>query len=258
MLFQCTFDGGKLVIKSGKFKTFVNCYEREKFPEYTPQGSRLPVPDKILPALKSLLPFVSTDENRPWANGILFSNNSALATNSICIVEHWLPVAFPVIANIPRDAVEQLVKLKLEPTSLQVAPGAVIFHLPGEAWFACSVMTWKWPDTEAVFKKASEFAGDFMNSSNLETILNDVGKLEKFTGELGAIHFHNGLVSTSQELNAGTSLECPFAPSRGSFRADQLSALRGIVDRIGFDAYPAPVPFYGGHLLRGVMVGFQQ
>jgi hypothetical protein len=43
----------------------------------------------------------------------------------------------------------------------------------------------------------------------------------------------------------------------GVFRADQLAALRGVVDRIGFGAYPLPVPFYGGELLRGVMVGFQ-
>lgn len=250
-------DGGRLVVRSGRFKTFVNCFDRDKFPEYTPTGSRFPVPEKILPTLKSLLPFVTNDENRPWANGVLFANNSALATNSICIVEHWLPVAFPAMVNMPREAVAELVRLKLEPTSLQVAPHAVTFHLPGDAWFACSVMDWKWPDTQAVFNQAAQYKGSFMNPENLESLLNDVAKLEKFTDELGAVHFHNGTVSTTPQGTPGTSIECPFAPLAGAFRADQLSALRGIVDKIGFDAYPLPVPFYGGNLLRGVMVGFR-
>lgn len=250
-------DAGKLVIRSGKFKTYVNLCDPDKFPEFTPAGARFPIPQPIVPTLRKLLPFVSTDERRPWACGVQFSNNSAIATNSICIVEHWLPVAFPVIANIPRDAIVELLRLKLEPVGLQVSPHAVTFHLPGDAWMTCVLMKYEWPDVQKVFANASAYAGAYMNEDQLETLLDDVAKIESFTDDAKAVHFHNGTLSTTPAGTPGTSIDCAFSPAAGIFRADQLAALRGIVDRIGFGAYPAPVPFYGGDLLRGVMVGFQ-
>lgn len=96
-----------------------------------------------------------------------------------------------------------------------------------------------------------------MNAGELDQLLNDVAKLEGFTDETKAVHFHNGAVSTVPAGQPGTSIDSPFSPGVGTFRADQLADLRGIVDRIGFGAYPSPIPFFGGDLLRGVMVGFQ-
>lgn len=250
-------DSGKLVVKSGKFKTHVHLCDPSKFPAFTPSGIRHPIPQAILPILQKLLPFVSNDENgKPWAKGVHFANNSAVATNSICIVEHWLPVAFPVIANIPRDAIAELVRLKLEPVSIQANSHFVTFHLPDDAWMSCVLMSYEWPNFQKIFVRAEEYAGDYLNAGQLESLLSDVAKLEGFTDNLKAVYFQNGTISTVG-VGEGTTIDCPFAPPNGAFRADQLTALRGIVDRIGFNAYPAPVPFYGGDLLRGVMVGFQ-
>lgn len=251
-------ESGKLVVRSGKFKTHVHLCDPAKFPVFVPSGPRYPIPQPIVPTLQKLLPFVSNDEaGKPWAKGVHFVNNSAVATNSICIVEHWLPVAFPIIANIPRDAIVELLRLKLEPTGLQANAHTVTFHLPGDAWMACVLMSYEWPDVQKVFARAESYAGTYMNAGQLEILLNDVAKLEGFTDEIKAVHFHNGTLSTVAAGQPGTSIDCAFAPGAGVFRADQLAALRGIVDRIGFGAYPAPVPFYGGDLLRGVMVGFQ-
>jgi hypothetical protein len=250
-------DAGKLVVRSGKFKTHVDTFDRDAFPEFIPAGARFPLPLPILPVLRKLLPFVSTDERRPWACGVQIANNSAVATNSICMVEHWLPFAFPVIANIPRDAIAELVRLKIEPISLQADTRAVVFHLPGDAWVACSLMVYEWPDVQRYFAEAGAFKGQYVDSKGLEVLLDDVAKLEGFTGDLGAVYFHKGSVSTMPEGQPGTVIDSPASPGSGVYRADQLAALRGIVDRIGFGAYPAPIPFFGGDMLRGVMVGFQ-
>lgn len=251
-------ESGKLVVRSGKFKTHVHCCENASFPRFVPTGAMFPIPQPIVPILRKLIPFVSTDERRPWACGVHFANNSAIATNSICIVEHWLPVAFPVIANIPRDAINELLRLKMEPTAIQVTAHAVTFHLPGGAWMACTLLDYQWPDVQAVFGNANKYQGIYINAGNLETLLNDVAKLDGFTEEFGAVYFHKGQVATVPAGQPGTFIESPASPGVGVYRADQLAALRGIVDRIGFGAYPAPVPFFGGELLRGVMVGFQQ
>jgi hypothetical protein len=251
-----SLEAGRLVIKSGKFKTFVDCCDNDSFTRFHPSGAMYPIPQPILPALRALLPFVSTDERRPWACGVQFVNNSAIATNSICMVEHWLPLAFPVIANIPRDAIAELVRLKLEPTAIQANGHAVTFHLPENAWVTCVAMKYEWPDVQTVFARAADYSGDYVTAEGLESLLGDVAKLDGFTGELGAVYFHKGQVASVPEGHPGTFIDCPASPGVGVFRADQLAALRGIVDRIGFGAYPAPVPFYGGNLLRGVMSGY--
>ena len=250
-------ESGRLVVKSGRFKTFVHCCDNSAFRRFTPSGPLFPVPQEIVPPLKKLLPFVSTDERRPWACGVQISNNSAIATNSICIVEHWLPFAFPVIANIPRDAIAELVRLKVEPVAIQADAYAVTFHLPGNAWFACSVLKHEWPDTQTVFANAAKYSGPFVSGDGLERLLEAVAKLEGFTGPLGAVYFHKGSVSTVPEGETGTVVECPESPGAGVFRADQIAALRGVVDRVGFGNYPLPVPLFGGGLLRGVMSGFK-
>jgi hypothetical protein len=251
-------EAGKLIVKSGKFKTHVHCCDNASFPVFTPSGAMFPLPQPIGPALRALFPFVSTDERRPWACGVHFSNHSAMATNSISIVEHWLPLSFPVIANISRDAIAELLRLKLEPVSLQASSHAVTFHLPGGAWLACVLMEYKWPDVQTVFGNAAKYSGQFVTGENLESLLNDVAKLEPFTDDLGAVYFHKGQVATVPAGQPGSFIDCPASPGVGIFRADQLAALRGVVDRVGFGAYPAPVPFFGGSMLRGVMVGFKQ
>jgi hypothetical protein len=168
-----------------------------------------------------------------------------------------MPFAFPVIANIPRDAIGELLRLKIEPVSIQASTHAVTFNLPEGAWVSCSVLTYEWPDVQAVFNQAAAYKGTYINADELETLLNDVAKLDRFTEELGAVYFHKGTVATCPEGQPGTFIASPASPGLGVFRADQLAALRGVVDRIGFAAYPLPAPFFGGDSLRGVMVGFQ-
>jgi hypothetical protein len=251
-------EAGKLVVRSGRFKTRVNCCENASFPRFFPSGPMFPVPQPIIPTLRKLFPFVADDERRPWACGVQFSNNSAIVTNSICIVEHWLPFAFPVITNIPRDAIAELLRLKLEPVGIQASSAAVVFHLPEGAWFACRPIDYKWPDVQAVFDKAASYQGTYINAGELDSLLEDVEIIKKFVDEFGAVHFHKGVISTHHEENENsTIIQCPYSPGVGAFRADQLIALRGMVDRIGFGAYPDPVPFYSGNLLRGVMAGFK-
>lgn len=249
-------DAGRLVVRSGNFKCFVPTCDPARFPVSYPEGSRFPIPEPILPILRKLLPFVSTDENKKWACGVQFANNSAMATNSICIVEHWMPVAFPVIVNLPREAIVELLRVKVEPLSLQVSPHSVTFHLPEGAFITASTIKYEWPDVQRVFAMAEAYTGKLYTAQEVETILREVAKLETFTAEDKAIFFHSGTVATTAPGIPGTSIDCPLAPRSGSFRSDQLGALTGLVDGVGFDAYPSPVPFYGGDRLRGVICGY--
>ena len=252
-----TLDKGRLVVRSGRFKSSVDCTDPERFPIVQPQGQIFPLSLPIVPVLKKLLPFVSTDELRPWACGILFANNSAFASNNISIVEHWLPVAFPVIAHLPTDAIKELIRLKIEPQAVQVEAHQVTFHLPGGAWIACQLTVHKWPDVAKIFERAQGYAGKWHKGAELETVLNDVAKLAPFADEMGRIRFLPGEVSTSPANAEGTSLACPESPGAGVFQSGQLLSLRGVAHSVGFGAYPAPVPFFGENL-RGVIASMYE
>lgn len=247
-----TLDKGRLLVRSGRFKSWVDCTDPERFPDVQPQGALFPLPLPIVPIMQKLLPFVATDELRPWACGVLFVNNSAFATNNISIIEHWLPVAFPVIAHLPTEAIKELIRLKIEPNAVQVEPHQVTFHLPGGAWISCLVTVHKWPDMQRVFDDAAAFPGPWVEGAALEALLDDVNTLAPFTDEMNRTHFLPGEIATSGA--GGTSLDCPTSPGVGTFQHTQLASLRGIAQRVGFAAYPRPVPFYGDQL-RGVISG---
>lgn len=248
-------NAGKLIVKSGRFKSSVSCLDESKFPAFTPAGPILPIKSPILPILKKLLPFVSGDETRPWACGILFSNNSAFATNNVSIVEHYIPVCFPAICNIPVAAIKELVRLNIEPHSMQVEERKVTFHLPGGAMF-CSILSVRgWPDLSNVFSDMKNFKGDFMSGEILKQFLADCKKITPFAeSRFPLVRFKGHLVAIN-DMQSETIIETPSCPSEGVFTPSQVACLSG-VDRVGWGSYPKPVPFYGDKF-RGVLFCFK-
>src|SRR5690606_12694733 len=114
------------------------------------------------------------------------------------------------------------------------------------------------PDTEKIFDTAASFKGEYLSGDPLNSLFADVEKLAPFAGEFGAVHFHKGRTSTPREGAPGTSSAAAHSPRSRTYRPDQLAAFPGIVDKVGFGAYPNSVPFFRGDLLRGVMAGFRQ
>lgn len=249
-------DGGRMIVKSGRFKSAVGCLDETRWPDLIPNGPIFPIASPILPILKKLLPFVSTDETRPWACSVLFTNNSAFATNNVSIVEHWIPVKFPAICNIPIEAIRELVRLNIEPHSIQLEAQRVTFHLPGGAWFSSMLSVRGWPDLTGIFNDMEKFSGEYMEGEILLDFLKDCDRLTPFAeSRFPLIHFSAGKVSTMNEQQAETAVESPVAPLRGTFSPSQLASLTG-TRKVGWSHYPAPVPFYG-EKFRGVLFCFK-
>ena len=251
-------DAGKLIVKSGKFKSAISCMDDATFPDVHPSGPILPIKSPILPILKALLPFVSTDETRPWACGILFSNNSAYATNNAAIVEHWIPVSFPAICNIPLEAIKELVRLNIEPLSIQPEAQRVTFHLPDQAWISCLLSVRQWPvGIFQVLADTAEHSGPWMAGESLERFREDVAKLSGFgESRFPRLRFRSGHVATISDKGAESTVETAESPGSGVFLQSQLECLKG-VEKIGWNAYPKPVPFFGKNF-RGVLACYQE
>lgn len=243
--------GGKLSVKSGKFKALIEC-TTESFPEVEPEGEVVKPDGALLKTLKKLAPFISEDASRPWSRGILLRGQSAFATNNIVLVEAWLGYTFPVEINIPRAAIVELLRIGEEPEFLQVTKTSVTFHFSGKRWLRTQTFSTEWPDLGWVLDVPP--ASDRLPIP--DKLWDALESLDPFTEDLGKVFLFPGIIATSETKEIGAMVEVPELQATGCYNAKQLSLLKNVADRIDFSAYPGPSSFVGENI-RGAIVGMR-
>lgn len=246
-------ENGKLVVRSGNFKAHIECDDPKNFPDILPAGRFVTLPDSLLPALAYLEPFIAEDASRPWACGVLFDGESAYATNNIVLVQYWLGFSFNGRVNIPAAAVREILRIGDNPIRLQISDNRLTFHYEDGRWISTQLFESQWPDTSALLDKhidseVTDIAPTFWSA--LEQLL-------PFVDELGRCYFHGERMATADKPDVSGVSVAVDCPGSGIFNAKQLFNLRAIAQRMGFAAYPAPVPFFGERS-RGIIVGLRQ
>lgn len=246
-------DNGKLCVRSGKFKTFVECVDPQTYPDFEPRGKLVQLGIGLVPALKKIEPFIAEDASRPWACGVLFDKESAFATNNIVFLEHWLGYHFPVRVNIPAKAIRELVRIGESPISMQMEENRVVFHYVDGQWLSTQVLTHAWPDASALLSKLS-MKGHKQPPAELWEALEAV---VPFADEIGRCYFKGDHISTVADgEKCGTSVKVKGVPETGCFNGRQLLALQPLVTSFAFDQYPQAVPFFGERT-RGLISGIR-
>lgn len=242
---------GQLVIRSGNFRTAVNCVPPEEHKALPPAGGFVELEGNMLSALRKLEPFIATDASRPWACGILFRGSSAFATNNITFIEFWLGSKFPIEVNIPTLAVRELLRIGVEPLGLQVCDDRLTFYYPEGKWLMTKLSALNWPAMDAVFQLTEGASYEPI----CETLMAAITKLKPFTDDMGRVIFDGKRVRCSEDEDT-TFIDLPSAPPAGKFNCEQLLALEGVAREIDFTRYPKPVPFRGERV-RGVVAGLR-
>ncbi len=249
-------DTGRLLVRSGRFKTFVPTVDPASYPPLLPEGKRVPVNDSLLPALRFLEPYIAEDASRPWACGIMLNETSAYATNNIVLLQYWLGFDFPGRINLPAAAVRELLRIGEDPKEVQFTESnegynRVTFHYGPGRWLTSQLYTDPWPDTEPLLNRDSAQAA--LPTGFFEAL----EELSPFLDELGRVYFHGDRMSTSDQPDKdGTTLELSGLPAAGCFNGRQLLNLRGNLETIDLASYPQPSLFYGGQA-RGLIVGIR-
>ena len=102
---------GRLGIKSGSFKAFIECVEEENY-HAEPEGEEFDIDgEALLKALQAVAPFIGDDASRPWSNGVLLKGQSAYATNNVMLVEYWTGTTFPIVCNVPKVAIREMLRI---------------------------------------------------------------------------------------------------------------------------------------------------
>lgn len=246
-------DNGKLCVRSGKFKTFVDCDDKKNYPDIEPTGQLVKLGNALIPALKKLEPFIAEDASRPWACGILLDGESAFATNNIIFVEHWLGYQFPVRVNIPAMAIRELIRIKQNPLYMQMTEDRIVFHYEGGQWLSTQLLTQPWPDAAAILGKLNS-AGQESAPAGLWEALEHI---VPFADDINRCYLLGDQLSTTEAADvSGTSIDLPGLPEKGIYNGKQLLALKDIAHTFNFNAYPQAVPFFGDRT-RGLISGLR-
>lgn len=240
---------GRLSIRSGKFRAFVECLDTV-FPDIVPEGKMIPLTGSFISVLKKLSPFMAQDASRPWARGIMLKGQSAYVTNNIIMIEAWMKTPFPVIANIPAQAIKELVRIKEDPISLQLSDTSITFHYEDGKWLRSALSTLDWPDISPILDR--ECSPQMIPEGLLEAL----DDLKPFVDEAGRIIFSEGAIRTSLHEGVGASTEIEGLPDAGTYNIEQLALLKGIIKSIDFSQHPNPCLFFGDEL-RGAIVGMR-
>lgn len=238
---------GKLAVKSGKFKSFIEC-TTEMYPDINPEGDMIELKDDFIEVIKMLNPFIAEDASRPWARGILFCNQSAFATNNLVLIECWLGYDFPEPVNIPKEAVKELIRIKESPTHMQLCDKSVTFHYSDGRWLRSNLFSLGWPDIYGVLNVES-------NPQPLpENFFETIEELLPFVGETNALHLATDRITTDLNDEIGTSIEMAGLPEAACFNGKSMASLKNIAEMMDLTLWPKPLTFVGNRV-RGVLLG---
>lgn len=240
---------GRLSVKSGPFKAYIDCVDIKDIPHQMPMGEVIEFDGKqMLEAITKLVPFVGNDASRPWTNGILLRGQSAFATNNVCLVEYWTGTALPFTINIPMAAIKEMSRIGSPPTHAQLNSDSITFHYEGGAWLKTSLYETAWPDLSKILDSPSSPV------AVPENLFAAIEHVKPFVEKDNRIYFRNGAVCTSTRDDIGASYDVAGLIDGGIYNVNMLNLLKGVAEKVDFTLYPAPLLFYGSRL-RGAILG---
>jgi hypothetical protein len=243
-------NAGRLSIKSGKFRALVECTD-EVFPVTIPEGDGITFPTGgVLKALKALLPFVAKDASRPWACGILLRDHSAYATNNSVLIEYWLGYKFPIPLNIPKAAIEEMLRIGTEPISMMCTDNSVTFFYSGNRWLKTQLYALDWPDLNKVFNDPTAKLVPIPDG-----LWEALESLYPFVDKLRRVYISDSHLSTHRDDVSGATMEVDALVGSGIYNVDYLLELKDVATQIDFHWRDGKGIFFFGEGIRGAMMG---
>jgi len=241
---------GRLSIRSGAFKAYIECIEKETA-HVLPEGERFDIDgESLITALKTVLPFVGGSTTQPWAEGILLRNQCAYATNNAAAIQYWTGIDFPKICNIPKMAAKELIRIGEPPEYAQSTDNSISFRYSNGRWIRTALLNIQWPDIDKILD----------NPNNAVVINNELfdalTTIKPFVDNQNRVYISNGLISSTILEGEGASYELDNFPYEGVYYLPVLNLLKGVATSIDFSAYPKPCIFYGDNI-RGAIMGLK-
>lgn len=242
--------GGKLGVKSGKFRALIPCIE-ETAAHPEPEGEHVEFDgEALLKAFRVLEPIIGDDAARPWQAGILLKNGSAFATCNVVLAEYWLGVDFGHVVNVPGNAVREMIRVGKPPIDCQLTDTSITFHYECGRWIRSQLLPCDWPDLGRILEP-----GLASNHTEVDPVIFEAcERLKKFVDKTEAVYFEGGEAFTHRNREEGSSWLCESVRWSGVYTRSMLMLLQPVAKTVDFSHWPKPCYFFGDRL-RGAIIG---
>jgi DNA polymerase III sliding clamp (beta) subunit (PCNA family) len=242
---------GRLSVKSGVFKAFIDCVQGETN-HVEPEGDFVEFDGEVLlKGIQACAAFIGSDASRPWANGVLIKGQSIFATNNVMLVEYWLGTEFPITINIPKAAVREMQRINEPPVNAQVTENSITFHYSNDRWLRTQLYATEWPDLSKVLNRPSE-----QNVLD-QRIFEGLESVKAFTDKMGTIFLMPDELRTHQDDQEGAGFAMEGFGFEGKYNIEMLSLLKDTATTIDWSTYPGPCMFQGERI-RGAIIGMRK
>jgi len=247
---------GRLSIKSGAFKAFVECLPNERVFEVAPEGETVELGPNFLAGIKGIAPIMGVDASRPWAMGIKLQAQSMYATNNVTLIEYWHGSEIPFDVVIPSQAINELLRIGEAPTRVQVDKKSLSFWFTGDRWLRTQLLDGgAWPTDRLAGLMAKSTGRNF--TALTPEFAEALQTLKPFMDEHSSIYLTPTTMQTSKDDGTGASVELPLISitEMQCYNQRNLTLLAEVADRIDWTLYPQACPFYKDERQRGVIIG---
>lgn len=245
---------GRLSVRCGKFKSFVDCLEGETEHFIEPVGEVVELGEHFMAGIKALAPAMGIDASRPWAMGIKLQASSMYATNNVMVAEYYHGQHIPFDVVIPASAVNELLRINTNPIRVQVTESALTFWFSETRWMRTSLVeSEQWPVGRILPLLDAVNGEEHPLPEGFESA---VTMLKPFLGEHGSIYMTADRYTTSPNEGEGTSVDISTTgvSDMQAYSFVQMTLLAKIANKIDWSSYPNPCKFSADRL-RGVVIG---
>lgn len=245
---------GKLAVRSGSFKSFVDCLHEDDALFVYPEGDSIELGPNFVDGLAALAPVMGVDASRPWAMGIKLQGQSMFATNNVMLAEYWHGTDIPLDIVIPAMAVNEILRIGDAPTRVQITDRSISFWFGESRWMRSALLEGGiWP-TDKMAQILAMSTGEQLPFP--AGFFDGVNTLKPFLGETGSVYILPDALLTSKHEGEGSSVDVATVgiTEMQAYHHQQLVILSEVAETIDWTAYPRPCMFQGDRL-RGALVG---
>lgn len=249
-------EENKVRVNCGRFRVTLPAGRTDAFPfmDSVGQKKRVKVGGGLLDVLALLRPFVGEDASRPWSASVRVCGAVAFATNNVALAAAGMPENWPLTdVVLPVQAVDELLRIGLEPTHVVVDAQSCTFYLPGDVWLRTALIAAPWPDAAGTLKAA--FAGARLRAAPTARWVQAVEAVRPFCPDAKheVVVLEGRTIKTLEgETSAEMEEEARF-PTRCSFHIDPLLSVLRVATHLDLSRYPRVA--WRGRGVEGMLLG---
>lgn len=245
-------DSGRLSIKSGKFRAFVDCAPSDTLVLVEPDQNIAIVTPVIVTALSAVMPLL--DDNPPtgrsYLGGALLKKGSVIGTNGKALLEYWHGIDLPPGIIIPKSSINIIIRCSKELIGFGFSDTSATFHYDDGSFIKTQLYENNYPSTDSLFNSVGE------KTNISEEFFESVSAIKDFSEE-GKIYFKKDGVYTSKNDNDGACYEVEGVLKEGCFNYKYLESVKEYFKEISLSPDGVKLIFFGGPC-RGIIMGIRE